>query len=156
MKAWKHVKQKQKWFLSQVKQVIFKMWRLKQIFLRLNPPQTILISFTNRYWYFFLLWRGSFSWRWRRKKERGDDKERPNGSAFIVYCSCQLMLLNRYLNCIPPAFIKKVIIKSSAICVHLICQNGHDVIWWSQPIVNRYYLRNLRRSATDLFNSNTY
>ena len=56
-----------------------------------------------------------------KKEERDDDKERPNGSA---------------LNCIPSAFIKKVINKSCTICVHLICQNGHDVIWWSQPIVS--------------------
>ena len=63
------------------------------------------------------------------KEERDDDNERPNGSAFIVYWSCLLMLLNQCLNCVAPAFIKKVINKGSAVCVHLICQNGHDVIW---------------------------
>ena len=62
------------------------------------------------------------------KEERDDNNERPNGSAFIVYWSCLLMLLNGCLNCVAPAFIKKVINKGSAICVHLICQNGHDVI----------------------------
>ena len=90
------------------------------------------------------------------EEERDDDNERPNGSAFIVYWSCMLMLLNRCLNCVAPAFIKKVINKRSAICVHLICQNGQDVIWQSQPMVNRYHLGNLRRSASVLFSSNTY
>ena len=90
------------------------------------------------------------------KEESDDDNENPNGNAFIVYWSCLLKLLNRYLNSAAPAFIKKVIDKGSVICVHLICQNGHDIIWRSQPMVNRCYLGNLRLSATVHFSSNTY
>ena len=63
------------------------------------------------------------------KEERDDENKRPNGSAFIVFWSCLLMLLNRCLNCVAPTFIKKVINKGFAVSVHLICQNGHDVIW---------------------------
>ena len=64
----------------------------------------------------------------KKKKERDDDNKRPNGSAFTVYWSHLPMLLRQCLNCVAPAYIKKVI-KCFAICVHLICQNGHDVIW---------------------------
>ena len=52
------------------------------------------------------------------KEERDDDNKHPNRSDFIVYCSCLLMLLNRCINCVAPAFIKNVINKGSALCVH--------------------------------------
>ena len=39
------------------------------------------------------------------KEEKDDDKECPNGSAFIVNWSCLLMLLNGCLNCVAPTFI---------------------------------------------------
>ena len=35
-----------------------------------TPHKPLWYSFVNRYWYFFLLWRGPFNWRRRRKKRK--------------------------------------------------------------------------------------
>ena len=51
--------------------------------------------------------------------------EQPKGSTFIVYWPCLLILPQNCLTCAAPAHIKKIITKGSAICVHLLCQNGY-------------------------------
>ena len=89
-----------------------------------------------------------------RFKDSAD--ERPKGSAFIVHWSCLLILLQNFLTCAPPAHIKKIITKGSAICVHLLCQNGYVNVWRSQPMQNRYYNGNLGLVAAVLFSSNTF
>ena len=87
--------------------------------------------------------------------ENSADKQ-PKESTFIVYWSCLLILLQNCLIYAAPAHIKKIITKSSAICVHLLCQNGHFNIWQSQPMQNRHYIGNMRLVSTVFFSSNTY
>lgn len=91
--------------------------------------------------------------------EREPEEEyecQPSGSAFIVYWSCLSVLLQRCLTCSAPAFIKKVLTNGSALCCYLSCENDHQCVWRSQPLVKRYYIGNLRLSASVLFSSNTY
>lgn len=73
-----------------------------------------------------------------------------------VYCSCLLVLLQRCLICSAPAFVKKVVTNGSALCCYLSCENDHQCVWRSQPLVKRYYIGNLRLSASAFFSSNTY
>jgi len=80
----------------------------------------------------------------------------PSGSAFIVYWSCLFDLLQRCLICSAPAFIKKVLTNGSALCCYLSCENDHQCVWRSQPLVKRHYIGNLRLNASVLFSSNTY
>jgi len=80
----------------------------------------------------------------------------PSESAFIVYWSCLFDLLQRCLICSAPAFIKKVLTNGSALCCYLSCENDHQCVWRSQPHVKRYYIGNLKLSASVLFSSNTY
>ena len=64
--------------------------------------------------------------------------------------------LQKCLTCAAPAHFKKIITKSSAICVHSLCQNSHFNVWRSQLMQNRHYIGNLRLVAAVLFSSNTY
>ena len=82
--------------------------------------------------------------------------EQPKGSAFTVYWSCLLILLQKCVTCAAPSHIKKIITKGSAICVHLLCQNGHFNVWRSQPMQICHYIGNLRLVAAVLFSSSTY
>jgi len=66
----------------------------------------------------------------------------PSGSAFIVYWSCLFDLLQRCLICSAPAFIKKVLTNGSALCCYLSCENDHQCVWRSQPLVKRHYIGN--------------
>ena len=65
------------------------------------------------------------------KEEKFEDSadEQPKGSAFIVYWSCLLILLQNCVTCVAPARIKKIISKGFANCVYLLCQNGHFNSW---------------------------
>lgn len=84
------------------------------------------------------------------------ENEHPERSAFIVYWSSLLLLLQRCLSCTSPATIKKVIVRGSALCVHLVCYNDHKHIWRSQPMQSKYYIGNLKLIAGVLFSSNTF
>ena len=83
-------------------------------------------------------------------------ERQPSGSAFIVYWSCLFELLQRCLICSAPAFIKKVLTNGSALSCYLSCENDHQCVWRSQPLLKRHYIGNLRLSASVLFSSNTY
>ena len=58
----------------------------------------------------------------KEKSEIDDGNKLRNGSASIFYWSCQVMLLNRCLNCVASALIKNVVNKGSTICIRLIYQ----------------------------------
>ena len=84
------------------------------------------------------------------------EDKKPSGAAFIVFWSSLQILLQRCLSCASTAIIKKVIVKGSALTVHMSCLNDHFHIWRSQPMQNRFYLGNLKLIAAVLFSSNTY
>ena len=48
--------------------------------------------------------------------------EQPKESAYIVYWSCLLIILQDCLTCAALTHIKNIITKGFAICVHLLCQ----------------------------------
>ena len=90
------------------------------------------------------------------EEEVENENDRPKGSAFKVYWSCLLILLQRCHICTAPAIITKVITTGSALCINLLCQENYKSIWRSQPMEKRFYMGNVRLSACVLFSSNTY
>ena len=91
------------------------------------------------------------------EEERFEDSanEQLKGSAYVVYWSCLLILLQNCLTCAASAHIKKIITKDSAICVHfyakMIISMSGDLSRWKTVTI-----RNLTLIAANLFSSNTY
>ena len=44
----------------------------------------------------------------------------------------------------------------SMLIVELLCYKGHENIWRSQQVINRYALGDLRLAASTLYSANTY
>ena len=63
-----------------------------------------------------------------QQEEVESENEHPKRSAFIVYWSCLLILLQWCVICTAPAIVTKVIATGSTLCINLLCQENHKSI----------------------------
>ena len=82
-----------------------------------------------------------------------DDRASP---AFIVYWNSLLELLQRCLTCSSSVTVTKKNLNGSALTVELLCSEGHNNVWRSQPIRNHFYDGNLKLAASVIFSTNTF
>ena len=55
-----------------------------------------------------------------------------------------------------PATIERIYTKGTALCVKLLCEEGHSSSWYSQPKMNGIYLGNILTAASVVFGSSTF
>ena len=77
-------------------------------------------------------------------------------NAYIVFWPMLLQLLTFCLNCRCAASITNIITRGSQLTVTLLCINGHQTSWNSQPSVRGMSQGNLLISASILFTGNTF
>ena len=90
------------------------------------------------------------------EEEIESENERPKGGVFIVYWSCLSILLHRSLISTTLAIITKIIAIGLALCINLLCQVNHKSVWRSKPMEKRFYLDNVRLSASVRLNARDY
>ena len=79
-----------------------------------------------------------------------------NNSAFIVYWSLLILLLQYCLSCPAKVLASGVFIQGSALVVELICEDSHMLLWRSQPQPSNFYEGNILSAASILFSANTF
>ena len=79
-----------------------------------------------------------------------------NNSAFIVYWSLLILLLQYCLSCPAKALASGVFVQGSALVVELICEDSHMLLWRSQPRPSNFYEGNILSAASILFSANTF
>ena len=79
-----------------------------------------------------------------------------NNSAFIVYWSLLILLLQYCLSCPAKVLASGVFIQGSALVVELICEDSHMLLWRSQPRPSNFYEGNILSAASILFSANTF
>ena len=77
-------------------------------------------------------------------------------TASIIFWSALALLLQRCTECGRNATILQKIYNGSMLCVKIVCNVGHSVIWRSQPLVQGIAEGNLRLAAAVLFSGNTF
>ena len=77
-------------------------------------------------------------------------------TAFIIFWSALALLLQRCTECGHNATIVQKIYNGSMLCVTIVRNVGHSVIWRSQSLVRGIAEGNLRLAAAVLFSGNTF
>ena len=90
------------------------------------------------------------------EQEHLEEQLPSNNSAFIVYWSSLVLLLQYCLSCAAKTFVNSVFIRGSAVVVKLICEDGHISLWRSQLRTSNFYEGNIVLAASILFSANTF
>ena len=90
------------------------------------------------------------------EQEHLEEQLPSNNSAFIVYWSSLVLLLQYCLSCPAKALVNSVFIQGSALVVELICKDGHISLLRLQPRTSNFYEGNIVLAASILFSANTF
>ena len=90
------------------------------------------------------------------EQEHLEEQLPSNNSAFIVYWSSLIPLLQYCLSCPAKALVNSVFIQGSALVVELICKDGHISLLRLQPRTSNFYEGNIVLAASILFSANTF
>ena len=90
------------------------------------------------------------------EQEHLEEQLPSNNSAFIVYWSSLIPLLQYCLSCPAKALVNSVFIQGSAVVVELICEDGHISLWRSQQQTSNFYEGNIVLAVSILFSANTF
>ena len=90
------------------------------------------------------------------EQEHLEEQLPSNNSAFIVYWSSLILLLQYCLSCPAKALVNSVFIQGSALVVELICEDGHISLWRLQRQTSNFYERTIVLAAIILFSANTF
>ena len=90
------------------------------------------------------------------EREHLEEQLPSNNSAFIVYWSSLILLLQYCLSCPAKALVNSVFIQGSAVVVELICEDGHISLWRSQQQTSNFYEGNIVLAVSILFSANTF
>ena len=88
------------------------------------------------------------------EQEHLEEQLPPDNSAFVVYWSLLVLLLQCCLSCPAKVFVNSFYTGMCFSCVT--CEDGHISLWRSQPRASNYYERNVVLKASTLFSANTY
>ena len=78
------------------------------------------------------------------------------GMKYSTFFSSLVILLKHCLICGVAATTRSIYTKGSALCVNLLCKDGHKSFWSSQPKVNGAYMGNILTVASIVFGGGTY
>ena len=90
------------------------------------------------------------------EEEHLEEQLASNNSAFLVYWSSLILLLQYFLSCPAKALVNSVFIQGSALIVELNCEDGHISLWRSQLRTSNHYEGNIVLAASILFSANTF
>ena len=93
------------------------------------------------------------------KSPTGDDTEQmepQDEKKYIVFKSCLVSLLSKCLSCGGTVIDCEEHTVGSLLSVKLLCINGHNTTWKSQPLIRNVPAGNLLLAASTLFSGNTY
>ena len=90
------------------------------------------------------------------EEEHLEEQLASNNSAFLVYWSSLILLLQYCLSCPAKALVNSVFIQGSALIVELNCEDGHISLWRSQPRTSNHNEGNIVLAASILFSANTF
>ena len=80
----------------------------------------------------------------------------PKDTKLVVFWTCLLPLLQYCTICQQLAVIKRKVFKGSQVIIDLICNNGHEYKWRSQPNVRGFASGNISLAASILFSGCTF
>ena len=90
-------------------------------------------------------------------ESQDEDEEKISSSCkFIVFWEMLSQLLIFYFKCRKAAHIEKTKVRGSLLEVTLMCVEGHQTQWRSQPVIDTMALGNMLVAASSLFTGNTF
>lgn len=97
----------------------------------------------------------SFSEKSDDGKENQMENQNRTNVGFIVFWSSLVTLLERCFTCFGKTkLVQKV--RGSLLIVTMCCINGHEHIWRSQPLVNKFAYGNIKLCSAVLFSAGTF